>query len=164
MSTCCCCCWVTKSCPTFCNPMDCSPPGSSVHADFPSQKPGVGCYFLLPGIFPSQGSTPRLLHLLHWQVDSFLLSHWGGSIARCTCICIFWFQIHFTFPQYLTKQNNHLLLSTFSNNSQPTLTSLYFTQVASKCFATILESFVLYSIQIIDCLLISLVYVSYIYS
>ena len=26
-----CCCLVTKSCPTLCNPMDCSPPGSSVH-------------------------------------------------------------------------------------------------------------------------------------
>ena len=27
----CCCCLVTKSCPTFCNPMDCGLPGSSVH-------------------------------------------------------------------------------------------------------------------------------------
>ena len=26
-----CCCLVTKSCLTLCNPMDCSPPGSSVH-------------------------------------------------------------------------------------------------------------------------------------
>ena len=26
-----CCCLVTKSCPTLCNPIDCSPPGSSVH-------------------------------------------------------------------------------------------------------------------------------------
>ena len=26
-----CCCLVTKSCPALCNPMDCSPPGSSVH-------------------------------------------------------------------------------------------------------------------------------------
>ena len=26
-----CCCLVTKSCPTLCNPMDCDPPGSSVH-------------------------------------------------------------------------------------------------------------------------------------
>ena len=25
------CCSVTQSCPTLCNPMDCSPPGSSVH-------------------------------------------------------------------------------------------------------------------------------------
>ena len=27
----CCCCLFTKSCPTFCDPMDCSSPGSSVH-------------------------------------------------------------------------------------------------------------------------------------
>ena len=26
-----CCCLVTKSCPTLCDPMDCGPPGSSVH-------------------------------------------------------------------------------------------------------------------------------------
>ena len=26
----CCCCWVTQSCPTLCDPVDCSPPGSSV--------------------------------------------------------------------------------------------------------------------------------------
>ena len=32
---------------------------------------GVGCYFLLQGIFPPQGSNPRLLCLLHWQVDFF---------------------------------------------------------------------------------------------
>ena len=28
---CCCCCGVTQSCSTLCDPMDCSPPGSSVH-------------------------------------------------------------------------------------------------------------------------------------
>ena len=27
----CCCCLVDKSCPSLCDPMDCSPPGSSVH-------------------------------------------------------------------------------------------------------------------------------------
>ena len=31
---CCCCCSVAKLCPTLCNPMDCSPPGSSVHGIF----------------------------------------------------------------------------------------------------------------------------------
>ena len=29
--TACVCCLVTQSCPTLCDPMDCSPPGSSVH-------------------------------------------------------------------------------------------------------------------------------------
>ena len=31
---------------------------------------GVGCHFLLHGIFLTQGSKLRLLHLLHWQADS----------------------------------------------------------------------------------------------
>ena len=34
---------------------------------------GVGCYFILQGIFPPQGLNPCLLHLLHWQVDSLTL-------------------------------------------------------------------------------------------
>ena len=32
----------------------------------------MGCHFQLQGIFQTQGSNPRLLHFLHWQVD-FLL-------------------------------------------------------------------------------------------
>ena len=30
-----------------------------------------GCHFLLQGIFPTQGSNLGLLHLLHWQADSY---------------------------------------------------------------------------------------------
>ena len=30
-------CLVAQSCPTLCNPMDCSPPGSSVHRDSPEE-------------------------------------------------------------------------------------------------------------------------------
>ena len=32
------------SCPTLCNPMDCSPPGSSVHGDSLDKNTGVGCH------------------------------------------------------------------------------------------------------------------------
>ena len=42
---------------------------------FPSKNPGVGCHFLLQEIFPTQGSNPHLLRLLHWQADSLPLSH-----------------------------------------------------------------------------------------
>ena len=35
---------------------------------------GMGCPFLLQGLFPIQRSNPRLLCLLHWQVDSLSLS------------------------------------------------------------------------------------------
>ena len=30
--------------------------------DSPGKKTGVGCHFLLQGIFPTHGSNPRLLH------------------------------------------------------------------------------------------------------
>ena len=59
-----------QSCTTLCDPVDCSPPGSSVHGDSPGNNTGVGCYALLQGIFPPQASNLRLLHLLHWQVGS----------------------------------------------------------------------------------------------
>ena len=35
-------------------------------------------HFLLQGIFPTQGSNPHLLHLLHWQVDFLPLCHLGS--------------------------------------------------------------------------------------
>ena len=47
--------------PTLCHPMDCSPPGSSVHGILQARIP-LGCHFLLQGIFPTQGSNLRLLH------------------------------------------------------------------------------------------------------
>ena len=38
---------------------------------FSGKHTGVDCHFLLPGIFPTQGSILWFLHLLHWQEDSF---------------------------------------------------------------------------------------------
>ena len=56
-------CSVAQRRPALCDPMDCSPPGG-------------GCRFLLPGIFPIQGSN---LHLLHSQADSLSMSHLGSA-------------------------------------------------------------------------------------
>ena len=47
----CCCSVYSLSHVKLCDPMDCSPPGSSV----PGKNTGVGCHFFLQGIFPSQG-------------------------------------------------------------------------------------------------------------
>ena len=49
---------------------------------FSGKNPGMGCHFLLQGIFPTQGLNPCLLHLLHWQVDSLPLSHLGKVIGK----------------------------------------------------------------------------------
>ena len=46
-----------QSCPTLCDAMDCSLPGSSVHVDSPGKNTGVSCHALLQEIFPTQGSN-----------------------------------------------------------------------------------------------------------
>ena len=45
--------------------------------DSPSKSTGVGCHFLLQGIFPTQELNPCLLY---WQVDSLPLSHLGSHL------------------------------------------------------------------------------------
>ena len=55
-------CLVAQLYPTLCDPMDYSPPGSSVHGDSPDKNTRVGCHALLQGIFLTQGSNPGLLH------------------------------------------------------------------------------------------------------
>ena len=66
-------------CLTLCNPMDCSPSGTSVRGIFPGKNTGVGCHFLPQGIFPTQGSDPDLLHPLHRQADSVPLHRLGSQ-------------------------------------------------------------------------------------
>ena len=68
----CCCCLVTQPCLTLFDPVDCSPPGSSVHGDSPGKNTGVSCHFLLQGIFLTQRLNP---HLLHWQAESLPMCH-----------------------------------------------------------------------------------------
>ena len=58
------------------DPMDCSPPGSSVQGDSPGKNTGVGCHALLQGFFPTQGSNPSLLHCR--QIFSHL-NHQGST-------------------------------------------------------------------------------------
>ena len=72
-------CLVTQSCPTLCDPMDHSPPGSSVHGDSPGKTTGVGCHALLQGLFPTQGLNPGPLHcrqiLYHLSHQGIMLSY-----------------------------------------------------------------------------------------
>ena len=72
-------------CSTVCNPMDCSPPG---YWDSPGKNTGVGCHALFQGTFPTQGSNPSFLSLLHWQVGSFTTS--ATWEAQENCISCIW--------------------------------------------------------------------------
>ena len=72
-----------QSCPTLCNPMDYIVRQAPLSLGFSRHDPGVGCHFLLQGIFPTQGSNPRLLCLLHWQVGSLPLAPPGKLPRWC---------------------------------------------------------------------------------
>ena len=69
---------VTQSCPTLCDPMDYSLPGSSLPWDSPGKNTGVDCHFLPQGIFPTQKLNPSLLY---WQADSLLLVPFGKPVV-----------------------------------------------------------------------------------
>ena len=65
---------VAQASPILCDPMDYSPPGSSVHGHSPDKNTGAGCHFLLQGIFLSRGLNPGLLHR---KQILYHLNHWG---------------------------------------------------------------------------------------
>ena len=67
-------CMPVQSCPTLCDLMDCSPPGSSVHG-ICQARTGIRCHFFVQGSFPTQGSNPRLPR---WWVYSLPLSYLGS--------------------------------------------------------------------------------------
>ena len=65
---CVCVCMLTQLCLTLWYLTDCTLSGSSVHGTLQARTAtGMGCHFLLQGIFPTQRSKLCLLHLLHWQ-------------------------------------------------------------------------------------------------
>ena len=76
--------------------------------DFPGKETGVGCHFLLQGIFPTQGSNPGLLHcrqILYWlsYKGSLLLFHLTdfGMLYFHFCLSQGTFQFFFWFLLWL---------------------------------------------------------------
>ena len=61
---------VSHLCPTLCNPVDCSPPGSSIHGDSPGKNTGVGSLSLLQGDFPNQELNWSFLHRRQTRLGS----------------------------------------------------------------------------------------------
>ena len=68
--------------------------------DLPSKNTRVSCYFLLQGIFLTQGSNTHLLWFLQWQVDSFTTGPSGKPFTYLLAIYIsfFWTACTFWLP------------------------------------------------------------------
>ena len=103
-------CSVAQSCPKLCNPMDCSPPGSSVHGVSPGKNTGAGCHALLQGIFPTQGWNSGLLPCRR------VLYHLGhqGSPIRIHMASLFRISFPFRSPQSTLQE---LISSCFIHSS-----------------------------------------------
>ena len=71
----CCLCLVSQSYPTLCDSTGCSPPSSSLHGDLQASECWSGLPRFPPGIFPTQESSPGLLHC-RWVL--YHLSHQGS--------------------------------------------------------------------------------------
>ena len=83
---------VAQSFPTLCDPTGVCPPGSSLHGDSPGKNTGVGCQFLLQGIFPTQELNPGLPHC---RQTLYRLSHQGSpdpayTHVKCNYLAAAW--------------------------------------------------------------------------
>ena len=81
---------VTQSCPTLCDFLDCSPPGSSDPWNSPGKNIGVGGHSLLQGIFPIQEFNPGLLHFRQIFFVVFLPSE---PLLHCNLLLQFSFAL-----------------------------------------------------------------------
>ena len=69
-------------------PMDCSPPGFSVHGIIPARILEWVVNFLFQRIFQTQGLNLSLLCLLHWQAHPLPLEPPGKPILWVVCSCV----------------------------------------------------------------------------
>ena len=80
---------VAQSCLTLGDPMDYSPPGSSVGIwDFPGKSTGVGCHFLFQGDLPDPGIEPRFPTL---KADAFTVWATREVLLQKTYLWIYMF-------------------------------------------------------------------------
>ena len=93
---------VTQSCLTLCNPMNCSPSGSSVHGNSSGKDTEVGCHAFLQGIFPKQDQA-----WVSWIIGKFftfwvtreapksILSQWQKvSTLKNKNMAVQWARLH----------------------------------------------------------------------
>ena len=84
-------------CPTLWDPLDCSPPGFSVHGIIQARILECVAVPSSMGIFPTQGPNPHLLHLLHCkQILFFLIFLFIFFICSGFCHTLKWKSHGFT--------------------------------------------------------------------
>ena len=106
--------------------------------DFSGKNTGVGCHFLLQGIFLTQGSNPHVLSLLHWQAASF----YHRAVNKGCCESFRWragaqpFDIYIQIHRYIAILPQTPLPSTLPHSIERSFTC----SVAGPCWLSILKT------------------------
>ena len=106
-----CMCMHFQLCPPLCQ--------APLSVGFPSKNTGVGCHFLLQGIFLTQGSNPSLLH---WQMASLPLVlpvkpksiHTEEKKFRSTYILRWRNYGWFLLPLFCSSVSSHISITTYN--------------------------------------------------
>ena len=98
---------VPQSCPSFCNPMDCSSPASSVHGIF-HQEYWSGLPFPSPGGLPNPGMEPESPGL---QADSLPSEAPGKHMCVCVCVCVCMCACRVSICLYIIPHLMHIFIS-----------------------------------------------------
>ena len=117
---------VAQSCPTLCDPMDCSPPGSSAHGILQARILGWIANSFLQSIFPTQGSNPTLLHC---RQILYCLSHQGSYV----CMYCLLFMCIDLFNPSIKIVSVYCHLTHEKQGLEQTCQSLKFTKLLSNC-------------------------------
>jgi len=80
--------------------MDSGPPGSSI-LGFSRQEYWSGLPFPPPGIFPTQGSNPSLLRLLHWRAEGNMHDKHFLSFCLKKLLELLMFTVYWIFDSWL---------------------------------------------------------------
>ena len=95
----CCCLWkcsylyaaaaqLLQSCPTLCDPMGCSPPGSPVHGNSPARiLESVAMPSSRTSSWPRDQTHISCVSCIACRWIFYLLSHWGNP-SVCVCVCV----------------------------------------------------------------------------
>ena len=81
-----CCAKSLQACPTVYNPMNCSPPVSSLSMGFSRQEYWSGLPFPSPGDLPKPGIEPRSPVLSSFSFASFWSLPYWGLWELCICV------------------------------------------------------------------------------
>ena len=113
-------CLVAQSCPTLCNPTDCSPLGFSAHGDSPGKNTGVGCHALLQRQYNcSQLLNPtfpvrELYIFIYCQVNFPWLPEEDCISPSCSYLTRWLFLVNEIWTEVLSASASSLILCSLS--------------------------------------------------